>query len=295
MYKYRKTAHGCNPKLKPRTKAQASTMPSLSPYHDYLDPLPLKTRGKAYDYEIDCQITPRQNHSTREIAWQLGHHCASRALKQSRYAELSPNYIKPVTSARKHRTPPSSATFCPRPSYRSPAFRPGNVKRNSHSTPMRKRSIPSLQQVGDDIFTYEAHKSDKQNLSQHLFSRKNNSPLSSYHLFHKTAGRKPGQSRTGSPFQQARNGGPSNPFFGVEQALTHQKQRKTSPTATLWSHFQAGNSMQDDISRETHHRISTERHGVVFWEGFSTNRHEYHGRLPFVAGRVPFTCLYKRK
>ena len=272
-------------------------MPCLSPYHDYLDTLPLKTRGKAYDYEIDCQITPRQNHSTREIEWQLGHHSAGRALKQSRYAELSPNYIKPVTSAsRKHRTPPSSATFCPKPSYRSPAFRPGNGKRNSHSTPMRKRSIPLLQQVGDDIFTYEAHKSDKPNLYQHLFSRKNNSPLSSHHLFHKTAVRKLGQIRTGSPFQQARNDGPSNTFFGVEQASTHQKQRKTSlPTDALWSHFQAGNSIQEDINRETHRRISTERRGVVFWEGVSTDRHEYHGRLPFLAGRVWFTCINTRK
>ena len=285
MYKHRKAANGCNPKLKPRTKAQASTMPSLSPYHDYLDHLPLKIRSKAYDYEIDCQITPRQNHSTREIAWQLGHHSASRALKQSRYAELSPNYIKPVTSAsRKHRTPPSSATFCPRPSYKSPAFRPGNGKRNSHSTPMRKRSIPSLQQVGDDIFTYKAHKIDKQSLPHHLFSPKNKSPLNIHQLFHKTVNRKPDQTRTQSPFQRARDNGPSNPFFGVERASPHQKQRKTSPANTLWSHFQAGNSMQEDISRETHHHsISTERRDVV-WEGVSTNNHEYNGRLPFIAG-----------
>ena len=273
-------------------------MPSLSPYHDYLDPLPLKTRGKAYDYEIDCQITPRQNHSrpTREIAWKLGHHSASRALKQSRYAELSPNYIKPVTSAcRKHRTPPSSATFCPKPSYRSPAFRPGNGKRNSHSTPMRKRNISSLQQVSDDIFTYKAHKIDKQSLPHHLFSPKNNSLLKFPQLFHKTVNRKPEQTRTQSPFQRARDNGPSNPFFGVERASPRQKQRKTSPANTLWSHFQAGNSMQEDISRETRHRKSTEWRGVVNWEGVSTERHEYHGRDPFLASRVWLTCMYTRK
>lgn len=224
----------------------------------------LKTKDRAQDYALDCQITPRQYR--RENNWELGHYSDSRALKQ-RHFDLSPGDFRQAKISKRRSS--NSPAFHPLPSYKSPIYRHVGGKRNSHSTPMKKRSIHLLQQVGDDVFTY---KEQKPRIHHHLPENcKQPSPF--YHGSIERSTKKASPLLFDGLFQQSKHKTPKQDalFFMEQPALSRSAKKHKSAAKTFWSCFGAENTESSEFreireTHSTHHKHESPRAARnVYW------------------------------